>query len=42
LLPNALFPQLSDHTGEAWVTAFQEQGVEIMGRSGAHLGLLHC
>jgi hypothetical protein len=27
-------PQLADHTGEAWVTAFQEQGLEIMGRSG--------
>jgi hypothetical protein len=23
--------QLSDHTGETWVTAFQEQGLEIMG-----------
>lgn len=29
--------QLSDHTGEAWVTAFQEQGVEIMGRSAAEI-----
>lgn len=29
--------QLSDHTGEAWVTAFQEQGLDIMGRSAADL-----
>lgn len=32
-LPFSL-PQLTDHTGEVWVTAFQEQGLEIMGRSG--------
>ena len=29
-------PQLSDHTGETWATAFAEQGMEIMGnKSGA-------
>ncbi len=26
--------QLTDHTGEVWVTAFQEQGLDIMGRTG--------
>ena len=32
-LPPVTLPtsQLSDHTGETWVTAFQEQGLDIMG-----------
>ncbi|KAL4425850.1 hypothetical protein ABPG75_009866 [Micractinium tetrahymenae] len=28
---------LTDHTGEVWVTAFQEQGLEIMGRTAAEV-----